>query len=35
MEYLLSEASPIYPGALGNGTGDQLKAASDLNTQVI
>ena len=35
MEYLLSEASPIDPGALGNGTGDQLKAASDLNAQVI
>jgi glucan phosphorylase len=35
MEYLLSAALPIYAGGLGNVTGDQLKAASDLNAQVI
>src|SRR5262249_15990956 len=30
MEYMLSEALPIYSGGLGNVPGDQLKAASDL-----
>ncbi|MBC8165157.1 MAG: alpha-glucan family phosphorylase, partial [Bryobacteraceae bacterium] len=30
MEYMLSEALPIYSGGLGNVAGDQLKAASDL-----
>jgi starch phosphorylase len=35
MEYLLSEALPIYSGGLGNVAGDQLKAASDLGVPVI
>jgi hypothetical protein len=35
MEYMLSEALPIYAGGLGNVAGDQLKAASDLNVPVI
>lgn len=35
MEYMLSEALPIYSGGLGNVAGDQLKAASDLNVPVI
>src|SRR5208283_4993115 len=30
MEFMLSEALPIYAGGLGNVAGDQLKAASDL-----
>lgn len=30
MEFMLSEALPIYSGGLGNVSGDQLKAASDL-----
>ena len=30
MEFMLSEALPIYSGGLGNVAGDQLKAASDL-----
>src|SRR5208337_103388 len=30
MEYMLTEALPIYSGGLGNVAGDQLKAASDL-----
>lgn len=34
MEYLLSEALPIYSGGLGNVAGDQLKAASDLGVPV-
>lgn len=34
MEYMLSEALPIYSGGLGNVAGDQLKAASDLNVPV-
>jgi len=33
MEYMLSEALPVYAGGLGNVAGDQLKAASDLNVQ--
>ena len=35
MEFLLSEALPIYSGGLGNVAGDQLKAASDLGVPVI
>ncbi len=35
MEYMLSEALPIYVGGLGNAAGDQLKAASDLNVPVV
>ena len=35
MEFMLSEALPIYSGGLGNVAGDQLKAASDLGTPVI
>jgi starch phosphorylase len=34
MEYMLSEALPIYSGGLGNVAGDQLKAASDLDVPV-
>ena len=30
MEFMLSEALPIYSGGLGNVAGDQLKAASNL-----
>src|ERR1017187_3364250 len=30
MEFMLSEALPIYSGGLGNVAGDQLKAASEL-----
>jgi glycogen phosphorylase len=35
MEFMLSEALPIYSGGLGNVAGDQLKAASDLGVPVI
>jgi glycogen phosphorylase len=35
MEYMLSEALPIYSGGLGNVAGDQLKAASDLGLPVV
>lgn len=35
MEFMLSEALPIYSGGLGNVAGDQLKAASDLCVPVI
>lgn len=35
MEYMLSEALPIYAGGLGNVAGDQLKAASDLGVPVV
>ncbi|MDQ2864521.1 MAG: alpha-glucan family phosphorylase, partial [Bacteroidota bacterium] len=35
MEYMLSEALPIYVGGLGNVAGDQLKSASDLNVPVV
>ena len=35
MEYMLSEALPIYSGGLGNVAGDQLKAASDLAVPVV
>lgn len=35
MEFMLSEALPIYSGGLGNVAGDQLKAAGDLGVPVI
>jgi glycogen phosphorylase len=35
MEFMLTEALPIYSGGLGNVAGDQLKAASDLDVPVI
>ncbi len=35
MEYMLSEALPIYSGGLGNVAGDQLKTASDLGVPVV
>ncbi len=35
MEFMLSEALPIYSGGLGNVAGDQLKAAADLGVPVI
>ena len=35
MEYMLSEALPIYSGGLGNVAGDQLKASSDLGVPVV
>ena len=35
MEYMLSEALPIYSGGLGNVAGDQLKAADDLGVPVV
>lgn len=34
MEFMLSEALPVYVGGLGNVAGDQLKAASDLGVPV-
>lgn len=34
MEYMLSEALPIYVGGLGNVAGDQLKSASDLGIPI-
>jgi glycogen phosphorylase len=34
MEFMLSEALPIYSGGLGNVAGDQLKAASDLGVPI-
>jgi len=34
MEFMLSEALPIYSGGLGNVAGDQMKAASDLGVPV-
>jgi glycogen phosphorylase len=34
MEFMLSEALPIYSGGLGNVAGDQLKTASNLNVPV-
>ncbi len=34
MEFMLSEALPIYSGGLGNVAGDELKAASDLGVPV-
>jgi glycogen phosphorylase len=35
MEFMLSEALPIYSGGLGNVAGDQLKTASNLSVPVI
>jgi starch phosphorylase len=35
MEFMLSEALPIYSGGVGNVAGDQLKAASNLSVPVI
>lgn len=35
MEFMLSEALPIYSGGLGNVAGDQLKAASDLGVPLM
>ncbi|GAB1719146.1 MAG: alpha-1,4 glucan phosphorylase [Nitrosospira sp.] len=35
MEFMLSEALPIYSGGLGNVAGDQLKTASELGVPVI
>lgn len=35
MEFMLSEALPIYSGGLGNVAGDQLKAAHDLGIPVV
>ncbi len=35
MEFMLSEALPIYSGGLGNVASDQLKAASDLGIPVV
>ena len=35
MEFMLSEALPVYSGGLGNVAGDQLKAASDLGVPVV
>ena len=35
MEFMLSEALPIYSGGLGNVAGDQLKANSDLGVPVV
>ena len=35
MEFMLSEALPIYSGGLGNVAGDQVKAASNLGVPVI
>jgi len=35
MEFMLSDALPIYSGGLGDVAGDQLKAASDLGVPVV
>jgi starch phosphorylase len=35
MEFMLSEALPIYSGGLGNIAGDQMKSASDLGVPVV
>jgi starch phosphorylase len=35
MEFMLSEALPIYSGGLGNVAGDQLKEANDLGVPVV
>lgn len=35
MEYMLTEALPIYSGGLGNVAGDQLKAAGDLGVPMV
>lgn len=35
MEYMITDALPIYSGGLGNVAGDQLKTASDLGLPVV
>ena len=35
MEFMLSEALPIYSGGLGNVAGDQLKSVNDLGVPVV
>ena len=35
MEFMLTDALPIYSGGLGNVAGDQLKAASNLGVPVV
>jgi starch phosphorylase len=35
MEFMLSDALPIYSGGLGNVAGDHLKAASDLGVPIV
>jgi glycogen phosphorylase len=35
MEFMLTEALPIYSGGLGNVAGDQLKAANDLGVPIV
>jgi starch phosphorylase len=35
MEFMLTEALPIYSGGLGNVAGDQMKAASDLGIPLV
>jgi glycogen phosphorylase len=35
MEFMLTEALPIYSGGLGNVAGDQMKGASDLGIPVV
>ncbi len=35
MEFMLSEALPIYSGGLGNVAGDHLKTASDLGVPIV
>jgi hypothetical protein len=35
MEFMLSDAPPIYPGGPRNVTGDQLKAASDPGVRIL
>lgn len=35
MEFMLTEALPVYSGGLGNVAGDQMKAASDLGVPVV
>jgi glycogen phosphorylase len=35
LEFMLSDALPIYSGGLGNVAGDQLKAAADLGVPVV
>ena len=35
MEFMMTEALPIYSGGLGNVAGDQLKTASDLGVPVV
>ena len=35
MEFMVSEALPIYSGGLGNVAGDQLKTASDMGVPVV